>query len=167
MVALILVEIWLNDYESTEGLITETKTINSNISLDNIYNAIRYLKPEQQGIILSTYKILEIYDIFANNEEYEKYISNLSAIAHEYTNRALALRLLHTAAVLQSRKQESNVVESMSQAYDSLLEEDKKKFCEELLQKKDFFADVYEMFIKYFDVAVNAQNENNINQEEL
>ena len=41
------------------------------ISLDNIYKALGYLKPEQQGIIISNYKLTELYSILADNEGYK------------------------------------------------------------------------------------------------
>ena len=65
--------------------ITENQVIivDSNISLDNIYKAIGYLMPEHQANILVNYKLTELYDIFANNESYEKYINNLFHVSNE------------------------------------------------------------------------------------
>lgn len=139
-------------------MITEKKQVNSNISLDNIYNAIRYLKPEQQGIILNNYKISELYSILADDESYEKYINDLFAVSHEYTSRAVALSLLHTEALLQSMgKQRFDVLDSMGKAYDSLPDIDKKIFCENMLQKKGFFEDAYKMMMDNFESAVEVE----------
>ncbi len=142
-----------------EEIITEKKQTNSNISLDNIYKAIGYLKPEYQGIILSNYKIIELYDILANNEGYEKYINDLFAVSNEYTNRATALLALHTEAFLQSigRKEKFDAVGTMCQMFDCMSEEDQKKFCEDMLQKKGFFEDAYKTMMNSFESVVEKQ----------
>lgn len=80
-------------------MITEKKQVNSNISLDNIYNAIRYLKPEHQAMILTNYKLPELYSILADDESYKKYIDDLFAVSDEYMKRAIALSALHTEAL--------------------------------------------------------------------
>ncbi|MBD5546972.1 MAG: hypothetical protein HDQ97_06185 [Lachnospiraceae bacterium] len=128
--------------------------------MDNIYNAIRYLKPEHQGIILSTYKFTELYDIFANNESYEKYINDLFAVSHEYTNRAIALSALHTEAFLQSRKkkEEFDAATTMCQMFDCMSEADQKRFCEGMLQKKGFFEDAYKVMMDSFQSAVEVKS---------
>lgn len=140
-------------------MITEKKQVNSNISLDNIYNAIRYLKPEQQGIILNNYKITELYAILADDNEYEKYINDLFAVSHEYTSRAVALSSLHTEAFIQSiRKQEVfDPANTMCQMFDCMSEEDQKRFCENMLQKKGFFEDAYKMMMDSFESAVEVK----------
>ncbi len=114
--------------------------MSSNIELEHIYNAIRNLKPEHQINILSNYKIIELFDIFSTNEKYEQYLGDLFAIAGEYRNRAIALSLLHAEAFLQSMKK-NEVLDGanlMCQMYDCILETDRKRFCESMLQKKDF-----------------------------
>lgn len=125
-------------------MITEKKqeiSTKSNIDLEHIYNAIRYLKPEQQGIILGNYKFIELFDIFADNERYEKYIKDLFAVATEYNSRAIALSALHTEAFLQNmrKKEEFDAADIMCQMFDRISEEDQKRFCEGMLQKKVFY----------------------------
>ena len=116
-------------------------SVDSNISLDNIYRALGYLKPEEQGIVISNYKLTDLYSIFANNEGYTQYIRDLFSFANETINKAGALISLHTEAFRQSMKkqEEFNIVDSMSKTYDQLTEADQKKFCEEIFQKKGFF----------------------------
>ena len=57
--------------------------INSDITMDNIYNAIRYLNPKEQLKIIENYKFTELYSILADKEEFEKYISYLRNISHQ------------------------------------------------------------------------------------
>lgn len=140
---------------------TEKKQENStdnNISLDNIYKALGYLKPEEQGIILSTYKLTELYSICANDEGYRQYIRDLFSFANETINKAGALISLHTEAFKQSLKkqEEFNIVDSMNKTYDQLSEADQKKFCEEIFQKKGFFEDAYKMMMGVFENAVES-----------
>ncbi len=128
--------------------------------MQNIYNAIRYLTPEQQGIILGNYKLTELYSILANNEGYEKYIKDLFAISKEYTQRAIALMALHTEACKDiMEKKKFNVVSSMIQVYDNMSEGDKKKFCEDMLQKKGFFQDAYKVMMDSFENAVEMKGD--------
>ncbi len=110
-------------------------------------------------MVLTNYKLPELYNILANNEGYEKYINDLFAVSNEYSNRAIALSALHTEAFLQSMKKkgEFDVVESMSQVYDKLPEADQKKFCEDMLQKKGFFQDAYKVMMDSFESAVEVK----------
>ncbi len=153
---------------STEVVITEKKQENSNIELGHIYDAIRYLEPEQQMNILANYKFIELYDILSSKETYEKYINDLFAVSHEYTNRAIALMSLHTKVVLQSMgKQSFDILDSMGQVYDSLPDIDKKIFCENMLQKKGFFQDVYKMMMNSFENAVEVEKGEGIENGEV
>lgn len=134
-------------------MITEKKkqiSANNNISLDDIYNAIKRLKPQHQVCILANYKIPELYNIFESNEGYEKYIKDLFAVAIEYNNRAIALSALHTEAFLQSMKkqEEFDAADIMCQMFDCISEEDQKRFCEGMLQKKAFNENMYESIMR-------------------
>lgn len=126
-----------------EEIVTDKKQEISkdvNISLDDIYNAIKCLKPEHQVSVLANYKLLELYNIFENNERYNKYIKDLFAAAIDFNDRAIALSALHTEAFLQSMKKNEKLdgADLMCQMYDCIPEEDRKRFCESMLQKKDF-----------------------------
>lgn len=126
------------------------------------------MKPEQQGIILNNYKITELYAIFANNESYEKYIDDLFAVAREYTGRAVALSSLHTEAFLQSmKKEEFDPAITMCQMFDCMSEEDQKRFCENMLQKKGFFVDAYKMMMDSFESAVEVEKGEGIENGEV
>lgn len=126
-----------------EELITSKKQENSkdvNISLDDIYNAIKCLKPEHQVSVLANYKLLELYNIFENDETYKKYIKDLFAVAIDFNDRAIALSALHTEAFLQSMKKNEVLdgADLMCQMYGCIPETDRKRFCESILKKKDF-----------------------------
>ena len=144
-----------------EEVITEKKQTNSNISLDNIYNAVRYLKPEQQGIILENYKLTELYGIFENQETYEKYISDLFTVAKEYSDRAIALISLHTEAFLQSMKKQEEFDPAIiiCQMFDCMSETDQKRFCWDIFQKKGFFEESVKMIQAWFDSAKEVQKD--------
>lgn len=112
----------------------------SNISLDDIYNGIKCLKPEHQVSVLANYRLLELYNIFENNERYNKYIKDLFAVATDFNDRAIALSALHTEAFLQSIKKNEVLdgADLMCQMYDCIPEEDWKRFFGSMMQKKDF-----------------------------
>lgn len=138
---------------------TEKKQVNSNsdITLDNIYNAIRYLKPEEQLKIIENYKLTELYSIFADNNGYLKYVSDLFNISHEYFDRSMALMSLNTEAFKESRKRKLTMREAMNQTYDSLSVEEKQRFCQDMLSKKEFFEDSCKMIMDVFGNASEAE----------
>jgi hypothetical protein len=150
----------LGELRNTEELITE-KQVNSssNITLDNIYNAIRYLNPKEQFKILENYKFTELYSILADKEEFEKYISDLRNISHEYFDRVLALMSLYTKALEERRKQKLTTLEAMNQTYDSLSEEEKQKFCMDMLAKQEFFEDSCKVIMDVFGHASEVPEE--------
>lgn len=126
-----------------EEIVTDKKqeiSTDVNISLDDIYIAIKCLKPEHQASVLANYKVPELYNIFESDETYKKYIKDLFAVAIEYNDRAIALSALHTEAFLQSIKKTEVLdgADLMCQMYDCIPEVDRKRFCESMLQKKDF-----------------------------
>lgn len=144
--------------------ITENKVINadSNISLNNIYKAITDIQPEQQGIILGNYTFMELYNIFANNDGYEKYINDLFAASREYTNRAIALSALHTQAFLRSlqKMEKFDPAIELCKLFDCMSKEDQKRFCEGMFQKKEFFEDAYRNMMDVFENAEEREKEN-------
>lgn len=135
-------------------VITENQVIiaDSNISLDNIYKAIGYLTPEHQANILVNYKLIELYDIFANNEGYEEYINNLFNVSNEYMKRAIALSALHTEAFMQSRKKDGKFdpAVEMCKMFDCMSQADQKRFCKGMMGKKEFFSDAYGIMMDVF-----------------
>ena len=128
--------------------------------MDNIYKALGYLKTEEQGTIISNWKLTELYDIFANNKAYEKYINDLFAVSNEFTKRAVALSTLHTEAFLQNRKkQEFDPAANMCQMYDCMSETDQKRFCWDIFQKKGFFEESVKMIQAWFESAREVQKD--------
>lgn len=119
------------------------------------------MKPEQQGIIISNYKLTELYSILADDKSYNNYINDLFALTNEYIKRTGALSALHTEAFLQSMKkpEEVNAVDSMGKAYDQLSEADQKQFCKDMLGKKEFFQDAYKVMMESFEKAVEMQKD--------
>lgn len=149
-------------------MITEKKQANSNIELRHIYDAIRYLKPEQQGIILNNYKVTELYAILADDNEYEKCLRNLFDNSNAYSMLAIALMALHTEAVMEKRgRSKVDVMDSINKAYNSMSEEDKKIFCGNMLQKKAFFVDAYKMMMDSFESAVEVDKSDKGECEEM
>ena len=121
------------------------------------------MTPEHQAYIIANYKLTELYDIFANNEGYEKYVNDLFAVSNEYMKRAIALSALHTEAFVQNRKKEEKFdpAVTMYQMFDCMSEADQKRFCEGMLQKKGFFENAYKNMMDVFQNAIKSEKENN------
>ena len=93
----------------------------------------------------------------ADKEEFEKYISYLRNISHEYFDRVLALMSLYTKALEERRKQKLTMREAMKQTYDGLSEEEKQKFCQDMLAKKEFFESSCKMIMDVFEHASEVE----------
>ena len=144
----------MGELRSTEGLTTEKQVNNSNITIDNIYNAIRCLSPEHQVKILENYKLTELYSILADDNGYKEYIFNLFNVSKEYSDRATALTLLHSEALTESLgKRKIDMLEAVNQVYDGLSEEEKQKFCMGMLARKEFFEGSCKMIMDVFEHA--------------
>ena len=57
------------------------------------------------------------------------------------------------------KKQEFDPAANMCQMFDCMSEEDQKRFCENMLQKKGFFEDAYKMMMGSFESAVQVKKE--------
>lgn len=101
--------------------------------------------------ILENYKLTELHSIFADDNGYLKYVSDLFNISHEYFDRVLALMSLYTKALEERRKQKLTTLEAMNQTYDGLSEEEKQKFCQDMLAKKEFFESSCKMIMDVFE----------------
>ena len=141
----------MGELRSTEDVNTEKQVYSNKITIDNIYNAIRCLSPENQVKILENYKLTELHSIFADDNGYLKYVSDLFNISHEYFDRVLALMSLYTKALEERRKQKLTTLEAMNQTYDGLSEEEKQKFCQDMLAKKEFFESSCKMIMDVFE----------------
>ncbi len=147
----------MGELRSTEDVNTEKQVYSNKITIDNIYNAIRCLSPENQVKILENYKLTELHSIFADDNGYLKYVSDLFNISHEYFDRAMALMSLNTEALKESRKQKFTTLEAMNQTYESLSEEEKQKFCMDMLARKEFFEDSCKMIMDAFEHASEVE----------
>ena len=137
---------------------TEQNQIDSNtLSIDHIYNAIRNLKPEYQGILLSQYKLFDLYTLLEKDiKEYDRYLASIINSANEYTKLFGALVDLYMGVC---KGQNANVSDSMTQAYDRLPEEDKKKVCGSMMGKKEFFSDAYGIMMDVFGSVLEKEKE--------
>ena len=83
-------------------------------------------------------------------------MSDLFNISHEYFDRSMALMSLNTEAFKESRKRKLTMREAMNQTYDSLSVEEKQRFCQDMLSKKEFFEDSCKMIMDVFGNASEA-----------
>jgi len=107
--------------------------------------------------ILENYKLTELYSIFADNNGYLKYVSDLFNISHEYFDRAMALMSLNTEAYRERRKQKLTTLEAMNQTYDGLSDDEKQKFCQDMLVRKEFFEGSCKMIMDAFEHASEVE----------
>ena len=127
------------------------------------------MKTEQQAIIISNYKLTELYGICENDERYKQYIRDLFTYANDIINKAGALISLHTEAFKQSmmKKEEFDPASTMCQMFDCMSEADQKRFCEGMFQKKGFFVDAYKMMMDSLENAVEVEKGEGIENEEV
>lgn len=118
--------------------------------------------------MLASYKLTELYRIFADNSTYGKHIDDLFTVAKSYSDLADALMSLHMEALKQGMKEpeESSVVESMGKIYDRLPEEEQEKFCGEMLQKKEFFGNAYKIMMDSFENAIKGAKSDGMTEKD-
>lgn len=140
--------------------ITEQNLINGNtLTIDHVYNAIRNLKPEYQGILLSQYKLFDLYTLLGKDiKEYDQYLTGIINSANEYLKLFGALVDLYMGVC---KEQSANASDSMAQAYDRLPEEDKKRVCGVFLGKREFFENAYKVMMGVFEGMLETQKEKN------
>ena len=68
----------------------------------------------------------------------------------------LILRALYVKTLEESRKEKLTMREVMNQSYDGLSEEERQKFCQDMLGRKEFFGDACRMIMDVFGNASEA-----------
>lgn len=129
------------------------------LSIDHIYNTIRNLKPKYQEVLLSQYNFYDLRTLLEEDiVEYDRYLTSIINSAEKYFKLFSALVDLYIGV---RKEQESDIMASISQAYDRLSEEDKKKVCVVMMGKKEFFSDAYKNMMDGFQNAMKSEKENN------
>ena len=139
-------------YENTEVVITEQNQINSNeISFENVYNAIRNVKPEYQRVLFENYKLFDLYALIKDETGYQQHTTDLTNTAKKLISMLNAVTDLRKEAIKECNEaQKLDIVDCMSQCFDKLSEADKKKVCGAMMGKKEFFSDAYGMMMDVF-----------------
>lgn len=97
---------------------------------------------------MSQYKLFDLYTLLEKDiKEYDQYLTSIINSANEYMKLFGALVDLYMGVC---KEQNANVSDSMTQAYDRLSEEDKKKVCGAMMGKKEFFSDAYGIMMDAF-----------------
>lgn len=126
-----------------------------------------HLKPEYQGVILNNYKLTELYSIFYDDQEYQKYLTDLMHTASAYTNMVTALILLHKEAVLDHLGENNiDIFESVDKVYECMTEEQRKTLSRNLLDKDDFFKNTYEIMMGAFQNAMKNGKQEDLTSNE-
>ncbi len=118
------------------------------ITIPAIYNSIKKLSKEEQILVLSNYKIGDLYKIYNNEKEFNQYRKYLVETAELYTQTARALDKHREKAVEEGGiKWESEMVNAMQEAYGSMTEWGQEKFCQEMAKDSGFFQKAYRAVI--------------------
>lgn len=142
-----------------EDLTTESNQGNS-ISISDIYNALCHLSAEDQGVLLSVFKLPEICCILKDFKTYNQYTNELIKNANQYLQVSKALSNLYKVSQKLTEEVENyNWLETMEKVYDNLSKESQKEFIENMAQKQDFFKDAYDVIIGKMNQAVKEQGE--------
>ena len=129
----------------------------SNInSFNAFYYGLRTLEDEQQKLLISNYKMTELYHLCINEKDYMRFLESLANTAKLSSNMLKAVRRLHdvTKAGIVPRTDEENI-EFMVQSYDELSHEGKEKFCAEIANNRQFFSDLLRLIIGNYRKALN------------
>ena len=92
-------------------------------------------------------------------KEYDQYLTSIINSANGYLKLFGALVDLYIEVC---KEQKIDISDSMSEAYDRLPEEDKKKVCGAMMGKKEFFSDAYGMMMSVFENIVEKGKEKDV-----
>lgn len=122
---------------------------------------MRNIKPEYQGILLAQYKLLDLYSLFKDGKEFDKYLAGLINSAAEYLKLGSALMALYKEAVKEyDEAQKFDIADYMSQCFDKLPEADRKRVCGAMMGKKEFFSDAYGIMMDVFGNVLEKKEGN-------
>lgn len=130
----------------------------NNLTIAQIYNSVKNLGHEEQVLILSNYKVGDLYKLYNDEEEFCKYLKMLEDTASLYIQTANALVKHREEAVAEGGlKWESDMVRTMEEAYDNMTEWGQEKFCQEMGEKAGFFVKMYKMVMGKLNHALRLK----------
>ena len=112
------------------------------INMFAIYKVLPDLERDNLSVIFCNFKLPELYQLLNDPESFEKYIDEANRNIKIYTQMVQALTELRVRAAKESEKPYDNI-ENICRVYDGLSDERKKDVCVDLLNRREFFVDVY------------------------
>ena len=109
---------------------------------------------------MSQYNLYDLCTLLGKDiKEYDQYLASIINSADKYLKLFGALVDLYIGV---HKDQQSDISASISQAYDRLSEEDKKKVCGAMMGKKEFFSDAYSLIMSVFGNVSEREKENRV-----
>lgn len=154
-----LIEEFMKD---TEVAITEQNQTKSNeISFENVYNAMRNIKPEYQMVLFENYKLFDLYALIKDENGYQNLTADLANTARKLISMLNAVTDLRKEAIKKCNEvQKFDIADYMSQCFEKLPESDRKRVCGSMMGKKEFFSDAYWIMVNVFKNAAKSEKEN-------
>lgn len=111
-------------------------------------------------VLFENYKFLDLYAFAADENGYKQYTANVTSTIQKLNSMLNAITDLRREAIKECNEaQKFDMVDSMTQAYDRLPEEDKKKVCGSMMGKKEFFSDAYGIMMDVFGNVLEKEKE--------
>lgn len=127
--------------------------------MDVIYRTLPNLKTENQKIISVNYKLADLHHWMNHEDELKEYLQSLLDGANTNIRAINALIELYNGVTIESRDKKNHIVKGVGILYDALPEESKQKVCQDLLGRRMFFEDAYEMIMDSFNNALEVEGD--------
>ncbi|MBD5496376.1 MAG: hypothetical protein HDR11_01235 [Lachnospiraceae bacterium] len=116
--------------------------LQSNIDIDTVKKAINNLSAEEQELS-KVFRIEELTACFASEEAYKETVNIGLAYAELYLKIAgLMGRWYEECLKIRAQEIEKSILENIYREYDSLSEQSKEEFCNNMVKRSDFFTKV-------------------------
>ena len=143
-----------------EELITEQKQTNDNdIDMNVIYRTLPNLKPENQGLLTVNYKLTDLCYWANHEDELREYLQSLIDSANANIKLVHAFIEFYNGILVESRDRKGYIADGMLRLYDALPDESKRKVCEDLLSRKNFYEDACLKIMDSFSKAVEVKGD--------
>ena len=116
--------------------------LQSNIDIDTVKKAINNLSSEEQELS-KVFRVEELTACFASKEAYKETVNIGLAYAELYLKVAgLIGRWYEECLKIRTQELEKSILENIYTEYDSLSEQSKEEFCNNMVKRSDFFTKV-------------------------
>lgn len=154
-----------------KGNTEENQSIDLNQSNDfnTFYLGLRTLDSQQQTLLMSNYKMMDLYNLCIDEKNYMKTINYCGKAIKMYKDLMDAVKKLHNVTKQGlAPKTDEEIIDTMVQSYEKLSNNGKEEFCVKITNNGCFFSDLLRLIVgnyrkALFDIGEKIHNKDKAN----